>query len=66
MPILPEAINAAFETPGRERTIKEIKDWIYEKYGIDGGTLVQVWQIWYLFPKEEMNHHDPGRLSCNK
>jgi hypothetical protein len=33
MPILPEAIIAAYETPGGERTIKEIKDWIYEKYG---------------------------------
>jgi hypothetical protein len=33
MPILPEAIIAAFETLGGERTIKEIKDWVYVRYG---------------------------------
>jgi hypothetical protein len=33
MPILPEAIIAAFNALGGERNIKEIKDWVYEKYG---------------------------------
>lgn len=31
--ILPEAIIEAFEALGGKRYIKEIKDWIYERYG---------------------------------
>lgn len=33
MPKLPEAIITAFDELGGERHIKEIIDWVYEKYG---------------------------------